>query len=133
MMVANHVRRRLAQSIILGRMLLVIARAISVGYRPDGRHIGATFPEVLVGTSVFVRDHRHHKPVSARTISRDTGIPHSNVLRYAALMVRQGILIKTKDGYTFSPSYISERQNGRAVRSSIAAVLWAARELLKLV
>ena len=37
------------------------------------------------------------------------------------------------DGYMFSPEYIARRQNRRAFRYAIAAVLLAARELQKVV
>jgi hypothetical protein len=125
--------RQLARSIIAGRVLLAFARSIRRDYHPGGRHVGAVFPEVLVGTSVFVRYYRRGKPVSAAAISRDTGIPETNVRRYAAAMVRERILLKHIDGgYTFAPDYISVRQNPRALRTSMAALSWAARELQKL-
>jgi DNA-binding IclR family transcriptional regulator len=69
--------------------------------------------------------------VSSYAIERLTGIPRSSIRRYAKTMVAQRILIKRNDGFLFSPEYIAKRQDRRAFRYAINAVIRAARELQK--
>jgi hypothetical protein len=126
--------RRLRQSLIFARMLLMIAKAISRDYHRDGNHIGVLFGEVLIGTAVYVRTyHRPARPVTLMAIERMTGIPRTTVRRHATVMVRDGILTRSNDGYLFNLDYMTRKQNPSAMRHAINAVIRAARELEKLV
>jgi hypothetical protein len=126
-------QQQVKQNVILGRVFLAYCRSITRDYHPENRKIDAVLGEAIVGIVVLVKTYRRPAPVSDRAVEKLTGIPRSNVRRYASQMVEQGILTKHRGGFMFNPDYIPKRQDRRALKYVRDAVLRAARELEKVI
>jgi hypothetical protein len=122
-------KARQEASAIVSQMLLLIVRLLLEGYDRNGEHIGAVWPELMIGMTIRLNDDRGHAPISQLGIVRATGMPRGSVQRWLDILVEQHVVKKSGPGYICDARHLQERLNSRHFKRIVRAIRAAARLL----
>jgi hypothetical protein len=123
--------RRRKQSAIVGRLFVTCFVAMRSGY--PRKHLGAVFEELLVAMMIRVSDDLGAPPRTASDISRDLGIPRSNVRRCLDVLISEGVVRKVNEhGHKGELDWLASRIEAEYFLKIRDAIVAAADELKEL-
>jgi hypothetical protein len=120
--------KRHRQSAIVGRMTVACFVAMRSGYAR--KHLGAVFEELLVGLAIRIADDFGASAMTASGLSRNLGLPRSNVRRCLEALITEGVIRKEGEhSYRGELDWLASRIDAEYFLKIRDAIITAADEL----
>lgn len=131
MEIPSHLRKRHHQSAIVSAMVLVIFDCMREVYQRKPS-LNAMLEEMIIACLVRRNDFEGGEPMTAMQMHKKLGIPRTNAIRAANILVETGVLKRQGQGFVGNLDYLETRIEAAYFVDMLTAIQKAAHELQQL-